>query len=122
MSCHIHNQKKEVSRCKVCGNPICGECQDVQNYYDGCPKCKKESLQDLQKNYKRGLFANILSVVCIIAFFVFYAIEVVARTASQTIVIAGAVLGGIMAAVSIALLIRTIVKISKLGKLLNSIK
>ena len=122
MSCHIHNQKNDITKCKVCEKPICSECQDIQNHYDACPSCAKENLESLYRNYKRGLIANILSVLCVITFFIFYAIDVVAGQVEQALVVVGPVLGGILAVVSIALLIRTIVKIYKLKKLLNDIK
>ena len=118
MSCHIHKNKQEISKCKVCGKPICSECQNIQNYYDACPSCSKEKLLSLQTNYKRGLFANILSVLCIALFFVFYAIDLKNGDAGQTYIILGAIFGGLLAVVSVLLLVRTIVKIVKLKRLL----
>ena len=122
MSCHIHNQKQHIANCKVCNKPICKECQNIQNHYDACPSCSKEQLKNLYGNYKRGLIANVLSVLCVIAFFVFYAIDVAADQVEQALVIVGPIVGGILAVVSIALLIRTIVKMFSLKKLLNDIK
>ena len=118
MSCHIHKNKQEISKCKVCGKPICSECQNIQNYYDACPSCSKEKLMSLQTNYKRGLFANILSVLCIALFFAFYAMDIKNGDAEQSLIIWGAIFGGIFAVVSVLLLVRTIVKISKLKRLL----
>ena len=120
MSCHLHNQKQEVSHCNVCGKPICNECLDVQNYYESCPSCSKEHLKDLYANYKKGLIFNILSVICIVAFFVVFAIDI--ASADQVFIIVGSILGGIGAIVSVALLIRTVLKMHNLKKLLELVK
>lgn len=78
-------------------------------------KADKTSYTSIYLNYKRGLIFNILSVVCIVAFFVCFAIE--HKTMSKELIIVGCILGGLFAILSICLLIRTIVKITKLKKL-----
>lgn len=122
MNCHIHNQKQEVTKCKQCGSPICSECADVQGNYNACPKCSKEHLLELQSRYKKGLFANILSVLCVVAFIAVLIVEIITKQAEPALAIAGPIVGGILGVISIALLIRTVLKISKLNKLLSNIK
>lgn len=122
MNCHIHNQNQPIAKCRKCKQPICEQCADIHKKYGACPSCSKDKLFSLYSSFKKGLVFNVLSVLCAIAFFVCYAIDVSAGQADKLYVILGAIFGSIIAIFSITMLIKTALKIKNLGKIIKDIE
>ena len=76
-SCKFHSQNEAVTRCKICGAPLCEECEKVYQKYHACPKCANKQLQFELSNYKRGLKYIYLALACLVADFALFVTELI---------------------------------------------
>src|SRR5574344_827805 len=118
MNCKYHNEKESTAKCKICGAPLCPECDEVQKKYFGCPNCAKKYLTQVFQNYTRGLVYNILSVICFVAFVVLYIVDLSLKNLNTLFIVLGAVIIAVLGSLSIFLFCYTLKKIKKIKSIL----
>ena len=105
MNC-IYHKKEAVSKCKVCGAPLCDECEEFQNKNGCCEACARDLEARTYKTQKSGLMYNILSLVCAIGFLVLYIISFSKLLLPYKI--AGGIIIGILLPLTVIMLIFTL--------------
>lgn len=118
----MHGNKESQAKCVVCGKPLCADCSKFQDEYGACPKCLKKQAESMYAVAKRGIWYNILSLACALAFIVIYIVEVCLGNFDQTYIIVGAVLLGVLTPVSVFMFIKTLLKIKKYKDFLKNNK
>ena len=76
-NCKYHQNKEAVTRCKLCGAPLCEACEDIHQKYQACPKCAKNQINFELYNCKRGLKYIYLAIACLLADLVLFATELI---------------------------------------------
>lgn len=121
-NCKYHPDRPAVRHCKVCGAPLCEECEKVDEKYLSCPRCAKKQLEFERANYKRGLNYLYMALVCLALDVVLFVIDlcVVKNPASQmTYMIVSIVFFVLFLPFCIWLLVRRKNSIKKISNLLT---
>ena len=121
-NCKFHPDRIAVRHCKVCGAPLCEECEKVEEKYLCCPKCAKKQLQFEMTNYKRGLIYLYLALVCIaldIALFVIELLVVKNVQSQKTYMIVSIVFFALFLPFCVWLLVKRKIAIKRLSDLIT---
>ena len=119
-SCKFHSQNEAVTRCKICGAPLCEECEKVYQKYHACPKCANKQLQFELSNYKRGLKYIYLALACLVADFALFVTElIISKSITNVYLIVSIIFFVLFTPFCIWLVINRTIKIKKLTKLIT---
>lgn len=119
-NCKFHGEKPAVTRCKICGAPICEECEKVHQKYHACPKCANNQLVFELSNYKRGFKFVCLAIACLLIDFALFVTEiVVSKSITSAYLIASIIFFVLFTPFCIWLVVNRVIKIKKLTELIK---
>lgn len=119
MSCKFHSQNQDEAKCKICGAPLCKQCDQFQQRYGGCPSCANNYIYHIYQNFKRGKTYNILSIVFSALFVLMYIVNLCTGPVDIAFIIIGAIVIAVLVPASIVMFVYTQKNLKKFGEYLQ---